>query len=90
MKSFATPDFWQTYSRLPPSAQEQARKAYQLWKGNQSHPLLHLKKVGNNFTTGHRPYPTNRAAPHWATDKDKVRLWHCKDAETRLFCPGRR
>ncbi len=49
MKSFATPDFWQTYAQLPLSAKEQARKAYQLWKDNPSHPSLHFKKVGKNL-----------------------------------------
>lgn len=49
MKSFTTPDFWQTYSTLPPSVKEQAQKAYQLWQDNQSHPSLHFKKVGKDL-----------------------------------------
>jgi hypothetical protein len=46
MKSLTTPDFWQAYAQLPEEIKEQARKAYQLWQENQSHPSLHFKKVG--------------------------------------------
>ncbi|ACK72125.1 conserved hypothetical protein [Gloeothece citriformis PCC 7424] len=49
MKSLTTPDFWQSYAILPDEIKEQARKAYQLWQENPSHPSLHFKKVGKNL-----------------------------------------
>jgi len=45
MKSQATPKFWKFYARLPRSVQQQARKAYQMWKVNPRHPSLHFKRV---------------------------------------------
>lgn len=47
MKSRATPRFWSAYRALPPAVQEQARRAYLLFKENPSHPGLQLKKVGD-------------------------------------------
>ena len=47
MKSQAAPKFWKFYARLPRSVQQQARKAYQLWKANPHHPSLHFKRVDN-------------------------------------------
>lgn len=38
MKSSTTPSFWRAYSKLSPAIQNEARKAYQLWKAN---PLIH-------------------------------------------------
>ncbi len=49
MKSFTTPDFWQTYQALPPDVKAKTKKAYQLWQQNPSHPSLHFKKVGKNL-----------------------------------------
>jgi hypothetical protein len=49
MRSLTTPDFWQAYAVLPQSIKEQARKAYQVWQSNPSHPSLHFKKVGKNL-----------------------------------------
>ena len=49
MKSLTTPDFWNSYAKLPLHIKKQARKAYQLWQENQSHPSLHFKKVGKNL-----------------------------------------
>lgn len=49
MKSFTTPDFWKSYTRLPDSVKEHAQKAYALWQSNQLHPSLHFKKVGKNL-----------------------------------------
>lgn len=49
MKSYTTPDFWKAYAALPSALKEKARKAYQLWQENQSHPSLHFKKVGKNL-----------------------------------------
>lgn len=49
MKSLTTPDFWNSYAKLPLKIRKQARKTYQLWQENQSHPSLHFKKVGKNL-----------------------------------------
>lgn len=49
MKSFATSDFWNTYAKLSPKLQGQARKAYEIWRENQAHPSLHFKKVRKNL-----------------------------------------
>jgi hypothetical protein len=49
MKSLTTPDFWQAYTTLSSEMKGQAKKAYQLWKENPSHPSLHFKKVGKNL-----------------------------------------
>ena len=38
MKSWTTPDFWNSYAKLPLKIKKQARKAYRLWQENQSHP----------------------------------------------------
>jgi mRNA-degrading endonuclease RelE of RelBE toxin-antitoxin system len=45
MNSHATLKFWKLYARLPRRVQQQARKAYQFWKENPSHPSLHFKRV---------------------------------------------
>ncbi len=49
MKSLTTPDFWKAYAALPQDVKEQAKKAYQLWQENRSHPSLNFKKVGKNL-----------------------------------------
>ena len=49
MKSLTTSDFWNLYAKLPLKIKKQARRAYQLWQENQSHPSLHFKKVGKNL-----------------------------------------
>ena len=45
MKSQAAPKFWKFYMRLPHNVQQQARKAYQMWKVNPHHPSLRFKRV---------------------------------------------
>ncbi|MCK5507016.1 MAG: hypothetical protein KAI50_00660 [Desulfobacterales bacterium] len=45
MKSQATPKFWKFYMRLSRNVQQQARKAYQVWKVNPYHPSLRFKRV---------------------------------------------
>ena len=45
MKAQAVPKFWKFYVRLPRNVQQQARKAYQLWKVNPHYPSLHFKRV---------------------------------------------
>jgi hypothetical protein len=49
MKSFTTPDFWNSYAVLPPEIKEQARKTYKFWIENPSYPSLHFKKVGKDL-----------------------------------------
>ncbi len=49
MKSYATPDFWKAYAKLPQNIQQQARKSYQQWRTNLQYPSLHFKKVGKNL-----------------------------------------
>ena len=46
MRHFASPSFWQAYTRLPPRIRELADKNYALLKDNPQHPSLQLKKVG--------------------------------------------
>ena len=45
MKSQATPKFWKFYMRLSRNMQQQARKAYQMWRVNPYHPSLRFKQV---------------------------------------------
>ena len=45
MKSFISPEFRQAYAALPQHTQKQARRAYQLFRQDQSHPGLAFKKV---------------------------------------------
>lgn len=46
MKHFASPQFWQRYSQLPPAVRELADKNFQLLKSDPKHPSLHFKKIG--------------------------------------------
>ncbi|RLE37099.1 hypothetical protein DRJ17_07255 [Candidatus Woesearchaeota archaeon] len=45
MKSQATAQFWELYTSLPRRVQQQARKAYQMWKENPRHPGVQFKRV---------------------------------------------
>lgn len=45
MKSVATPDFWDCYSKLPKNLRLATRNAYALWSENPRHPGLHFKAV---------------------------------------------
>jgi hypothetical protein len=45
MKSKATARFWKCYAHLPSSVQQRARKTYQLWQADPSHPSLRFKRV---------------------------------------------
>jgi hypothetical protein len=45
VKSQLTDEFVALFARLPDSVQTQARKSYQLWKTNPSHPGLHFKSI---------------------------------------------
>jgi len=45
MRSFTSRRFRESYARLPKQVRLQARRAYQLFKQNPSHPGLNFKKV---------------------------------------------
>ena len=45
MTSKPTPEFWETYQKLPKDIRLLAVKAYRLWKDNHNHPSLHFKKL---------------------------------------------
>jgi hypothetical protein len=45
MKSSRTQDFRKLFAKLPNRVKETARKNYQLWQENLSHPSLEFKKV---------------------------------------------
>ena len=46
MKSSTTPDFWASYSKLPPEVKRRARAVYRMWRANPRHPSLRFKRVG--------------------------------------------
>lgn len=46
MKSHLTADFETQFRKLPLRIQKLARKNYELWKQNPSHPSLQFKRVG--------------------------------------------
>jgi hypothetical protein len=45
MKSYTTQRFRRAFKDLPPEIQEQARKAYKLFKQNPYHPSLRFKSI---------------------------------------------
>ncbi|MBD2425981.1 hypothetical protein [Phormidium sp. FACHB-1136] len=45
MKSSRTQDFRKLFAKLPNRVQETAKKNYQLWQEDPSHPSLEFKKV---------------------------------------------
>jgi hypothetical protein len=45
-----TPQFWNRFDKLPQSAQELARKNFELLKQNPQHPSLRFKKVGRYWS----------------------------------------
>lgn len=45
MKSQVNEDFRKCYARLPAEVQEQARRAYRMWRDNPSHPGLQFKRI---------------------------------------------
>ena len=45
MKSRVTEDFLALFAKLPIEVQARARKNYQLWQQDPSHPSLHFKRV---------------------------------------------
>ncbi|HEY7155649.1 MAG TPA: hypothetical protein VH575_16930 [Gemmataceae bacterium] len=45
MNSQLTADFLACFAKLPDAVKEQARRCYQLWRDNPSHPSLHFKRI---------------------------------------------
>lgn len=45
MRARATLRFWKLNAALPTEVQQQARKAYLLWRTNPNHPSLRFKRV---------------------------------------------
>lgn len=45
MNSVLTEDFLACFAGLPAEVQEQARRAYRLWRANPSHPGLRFKPI---------------------------------------------
>src|SRR5271167_2350306 len=50
-QSFASERFWQLYKELPVEVQRLADKQYELFREDAFHPSLHLKQVGEVWTT---------------------------------------
>ena len=46
MRHFASPSFWEAYSRLPKNIRALADKNFELLKNNPQHPSLQFKRVG--------------------------------------------
>ena len=42
-ESYASPEFWELYHRLPTAIQSAADKQFALFQQDPSHPSLHLK-----------------------------------------------
>jgi hypothetical protein len=70
MRHFASPAFWQAYSRLPENVRALADKNYALLKENPQHPSLRLKKVGRYWSV--RVGLRYRAL---AVESDDAMLW---------------
>ena len=45
MESRTTRQFWRLFYDLPVAVQQDARRAYQLFRSSPSHPSLHFKKL---------------------------------------------
>ncbi len=49
MNSHLDPAFLKLYRQLPNQIRQQARKTYQLWKSEPTHPSLHFKCVSQRI-----------------------------------------
>jgi hypothetical protein len=70
VRHFASPSFWQAYSKLPQRVRVLADKNYALLKENPRHPSLQLKKVGR--------FRSVRVGAHYralAVEVDEDLLW---------------
>ena len=45
IQSRTTRRFWRLFSGLPPEIQQEAKRAYRLFRASPAHPSLHFKKV---------------------------------------------
>jgi hypothetical protein len=70
MRHFASPAFWDAYSKLPDQVRALADKNYDLLKENPQHPSLQFKKVGRFWSV--RVGLRYRAL---ATEVDSGMLW---------------
>lgn len=50
MKPFASPEFWEGYSKLPDPVRKLADKNFDLLKNDPRYPFLRFKKVGHPFS----------------------------------------
>jgi hypothetical protein len=46
LRHFASPQFWETYDRLPLPIRNLADRNFELLKADPRHPSLHFKQVG--------------------------------------------
>jgi len=60
MKSRASADFWAAFNALPRDVQEQAIRAYKLFKADPKHPSLQFKQVSPR-----RPLYSVRIGSHY-------------------------
>jgi hypothetical protein len=58
VRHFASPAFWDSFKRLPPSVQTLAKRNFELLKNDSRHASLHLKQIGRLWSArvglGHR------------------------------------
>ncbi len=45
IESQTTRQFWRLFGDLPPEVQQEAKRAYRLFRANPAHPSLHFKKL---------------------------------------------
>ena len=50
MRHFASPEFWESYRKLPDPVRKLADKNFDLLKNYPQHPSLHFKKVDHFFS----------------------------------------
>ncbi|HEY3874506.1 MAG TPA: hypothetical protein VGM92_03440 [Candidatus Kapabacteria bacterium] len=60
MTSFASRRFWKAFHTLPHQIQDQAERAYTLWKENPYHESLDFKRIHSK-----RPIYSVRIGLHW-------------------------
>ena len=49
MKSYALPEFWRAFQKLPPAIQETTRKNYALWQKEPTLKSLAFKKIKDDL-----------------------------------------
>jgi hypothetical protein len=71
MTSSGTPEFWSLYRVLPADVRDLARKAFEQWPDNPSHPSLHWKRLRGSVWSARVHYQYRAVA---RVDGDDV-LW---------------